>query len=255
MFSKNEYDYSVSTFSSQGRLFQIEYAMKAVEQGWTSLGIQLKDCVILASEKKIVSKLQVPSSIEKIQKISDNILAGYSGLLADARSLIDHARVEATNHWFVYNEEMPMESLALSVCELALSFADKDKNKSKKEKEEEKRKISRPFGCALLFAGLDRNKKPILFRNDPSGNYSRFRACCIGAGGENGMLTLSELYKEDLSLDEGIKLAGKVIKENMEQKINKDNVELAYIKVDSQGNTEVKSLTPDEIERLIPSFN
>ncbi|MFO0515409.1 MAG: archaeal proteasome endopeptidase complex subunit alpha [bacterium] len=250
MFEKNEYDRSVSTFSSQGRLFQIEYAMKAVEQGATTLGIQVKDGVILAAEKKVKSKLQIPSSLEKISKISNSVMCGYSGLLSDGRSLVDHARVEATNHWFVYNEEMPLESLALSICELALSFADKDKKK--KDDEEEKRKISRPFGCALLIAGLDRNKEPVLFRNDPSGNYCRFRACCIGAGSENGMMTLSELYKEEMNLEDAIKLAGKVIKENMEQKINKDNIEISYISVK---DGKIVNLSTNEIEALLPQLH
>ena len=69
MFDNNEYDRSVNTFSSQGRLFQVEYAMKAVDDGWTSIGIQCKEGVVLAAEKKILSKLQIPSSIEKIYKV------------------------------------------------------------------------------------------------------------------------------------------------------------------------------------------
>lgn len=248
MFEKNEYDRSVSTFSSQGRLFQIEYAMKAVEQGSTTLGIQVKDGIVLASEKKIKSKLQIPSSMEKISKISDKVICGFSGLLSDGRSLVDHARVEASNHWFVYNEDIPLETLALAISELALSFAEGGK---KKKDEEEKRKISRPFGCALLLAGIDKNDSPILLRNDPSGNYCRFKACCIGAGGENGMITLSEHYKEDMSFESAINLAGKVVKENMEQKINKDNIEISYI---STKDKKIVNLTPDQIEALIPKF-
>jgi 20S proteasome subunit alpha 5 len=248
MFTSNEYDRSVYTFSSEGQLFQIEYARKAVQQGWTTLGIQVEGGIIIASEKKIVNKLQIASSLEKVTKINDRVICGYSGLLADARSLIDHARVEAANHWFVYNEEMPMESLAMSVCELALSFA--DKKRSGKD-EESKRKISRPFGCSLLLGGIDKNGKPILLRSDPSGTYCRYRACCLGAGEENGMLTLSELFREDMSLDDAILLAGKVIKENMEQKINKDNIEISYI---TSSDLKIKNLTPDEIETLIPKF-
>jgi len=126
------------------------------------------------------------------------------------------------------------------------------KPRKKKDDEEEKRKISRPFGCALLLGGIDKNGKPVLYRNDPSGNYSRFKACCIGAGGENGMLTLSDKYNEDMSLEDGIKLAGKVIKENMEQRINKDNVEISYIAIDDK---KIVNLSPNQIELLIPHFN
>ena len=107
MFDKNEYDRNVNTFSNQGRLYQVEYAMKAVEQGCTTLGIQTKDGVILAAEKKIASKLQIPSSIENIMKIDDHVICTYSGLRSDARALIERARVEAANHWSTFNERMP----------------------------------------------------------------------------------------------------------------------------------------------------
>jgi 20S proteasome subunit alpha 5 len=220
--------------------------MKAVEDGWTTVGIQTSDGVILAAEKKIQNKLQVPSSIEKITKIDDNVICTYSGLLSDARALIEYARVEAANHWFTFNEKMPVESISLSVCDVALSFADKDS-----KKKEQKRKVARPFGVALLLAGIDRNGQARLFRNDPSGNYTRYKACSIGAGGENGMNTLQELFKDEMTLEQGILLAGKVIKENMEQKINKDNIEISYIRSDDK--TIVK-LTPDQLETLIPQF-
>jgi len=249
MFEKSEYDRSVNVFSKEGELLQIEYANKAVNQGWTTLGIQTTTGIVIASEKKIQSRLQVPSSIEKISKINENTIVGYSGLLSDARSLIDHARVEAANHWFVYNEDIPMESLCISVCELSMTFA--DRKREKRDDEEEKRKISRPFGCALLLAGLDRNNKPQLYKTDPSGNYCRYKACCMGEGGDNGMITLTENYDENMSLENAINLAGKVIKENMGQKINKYNVEISYI---SCSDKKITNLTPEQIEVLIPKF-
>lgn len=166
--------------------------MKAVEDGWTTVGIQARDGVVLAAEKKIQNRLQIPSSIEKIVKIDDNVMCTYSGLLSDARAMIESARVEAANHWFTFNEKMPVESISLSICEMALSFADKD---SKKDKDKKKR-VSRPFGVALLIAGIDKDGQPKLFRNDPSGNYTRYKACSLGAGGENGMNTLQENFRD-----------------------------------------------------------
>ena len=247
MFEKNEYDRSVNTFSNQGRLYQVEYAMKAVEQGCTTLGIQLKDAIILGAEKKIASKLQIPSSIENIMKINENAICTYSGLRSDARALIETARVEAANHWFNFNEPMPVEAISLAVCDMALSFAEK----KKREKKDKERGVSRPYGVAVIIAGIDADGEPRLFKNDPSGNYVRYKACCIGQGGENGMTTLQSNYREDMSFDEAILLAGKVLKENLEQKINKDNVEIAYVKKDDR---KVVFLTPDDIEKLIPKF-
>jgi len=212
---KNEYDRNVNTFSNQGRLYQVEYAMKAVEQGCTTLGIQLKDAIILGAEKKIASKLQIPSSIENIMKINENAICTYSGLRSDARALIETARVEAANHWFNFNEPMPVEAISLAVCDMALSFAEK---KKKQREKNEKRVVSRPYGVAMLIAGIDTDGQPRLFKNDPSGNYVRYKACCIGQGGENGMSTLQSNYREDMPFDEAILLAGKVLKENLEQK-------------------------------------
>ena len=247
MFEKNEYDRSVNTFSNQGRLYQVEYAMKAVEQGCTTLGIQLKDAIILGAEKKIASKLQIPSSIENIMKINENAICTYSGLRSDARALIETARVEAANHWFNFNEPMPVEAISLAVCDMALSFAEK----KKREKKDKERGVSRPYGVAVIIAGIDADGEPRLFKNDPSGNYVRYKACCIGQGGENGMTTLQSNYREDMSFDEAILLAGKVLKENLEQKINKDNFEICYIK---KSDGKIVSLTPDELEKLIPKF-
>ena len=247
MFEKNEYDRSVNTFSNQGRLYQVEYAMKAVEQGCTTLGIQLKDAIILGAEKKIASKLQIPSSIENIMKINENAICTYSGLRSDARALIETARVEAANHWFNFNEPMPVEAISLAVCDMALSFAEK----KKREKKDKERGVSRPYGVAVIIAGIDADGEPRLFKNDPSGNYVRYKACCIGQGGENGMTTLQSNYREDMSFDEAILLAGKVLKENLEQKINKDNFEIWYIK---KSNGKIVSLSPDELEKLIPKF-
>ena len=227
MLEKNEYDRNVNTFSNQGRLYQVEYAMKAVEQGCTTLGIQLKDGIILGAEKKISSKLQVPSSIENIMKINENTICTYSGLRSDARALIETARVEAANHWFNFNEPMPVEAISLAVCEVALSFAEK---KKKQRQKNEKRVVSRPYGVAMLIAGIDSDGEPRLFKNDPSGNYVRYKACCIGQGGENGMATLQSNYKEDMSFDDAILLAGKVLKENLEKKLIRIIVRFGILK-------------------------
>ena len=179
-------------------------------------------------------------------KIDENAICTYSGLRSDARALIERARVEAANHWFTFNERMPIEGISIAISDETLSFAEK-----KKKKRNEKRVVSRPYGVSMMVAGIDNDGKPKLFKIDPSGKYVRFKAWCIGQGGENGRSTLQSSYKEDMTLDEAILLAGKVLKENLEQKINKDNVQIAYMKASDK---KIKFLTTEEIEKLIPSF-
>ena len=102
--------------------------------GATAVGIKTKEGVVLAVEKRLTSPLLIPSSLEKIMEIDRHVGAAMSGLTADARSLIDHARVEATNHWFSYNENIRVETLTQSVCDLALSFGEGRDESNQKSK-------------------------------------------------------------------------------------------------------------------------
>jgi 20S proteasome subunit alpha 5 len=92
--TRSEYDRGVNTFSPEGRLFQVEYAIEAIKLGSTAVGIQTAEGVVLAVEKRLTSPLLEPSSIEKIVEVDTHLGAAMSGLTADARTLVEHARVE-----------------------------------------------------------------------------------------------------------------------------------------------------------------
>jgi 20S proteasome subunit alpha 5 len=109
--TRSEYDRGVNTFSPEGRLFQVEYAIEAIKLGSTAVGIQTKEGCVLAVEKRLTSTLLDPESVEKIAEIDSHIGAAMSGLVADARTLVDHARVEAQNHTFTYDEPIGVEAL------------------------------------------------------------------------------------------------------------------------------------------------
>jgi len=213
--SRSEYDRGVNVFSPEGRIFQVEYAIEAIKLGSTAVGVQTKEGVCLAVERRITSPLMIPTSIEKIVEIDDHIGCAMSGLIADSRILIDHARVEAQNHWFTYNEKMTVESVTQSVSNLALSFGEYDK-----------KSMSRPFGVAILTAGVDENGESILLHMDPSGTYLKYGAKAIGAGSEGAQATLEEQYHKSMTLDDGIKLCLNVLKQVMEEKISSTNIEV-----------------------------
>jgi len=160
--TRSEYDRGVNTFSPEGRLFQVEYAIEAIKLGSTAVGIQTKQGVVLAVEKRLTSPLLDPASVEKIAEIDSHIGAAMSGLVADARTLVDHARVEAQNHTFTYDEPIGVEALTQAVCDLALSFGEGQDGDSGSGK-----RMSRPFGVALLLAGHDDVDGPQLFFQRP----------------------------------------------------------------------------------------
>lgn len=165
--TRSEYDRGVNTFDPEGRLFQVEYAIEAIKLGSTAIGIQTSEGVVLAVEKRITSNLLVTSSIKKIAKLDGHMGCAMSGLIADARTLVDHARVETQNHWFTYNEKMKTESCVQSISDVAMGFGEGS--------------MARPFGVALLVGGVDASG-PVLYHTDPSGTYSQFQAKAIGAG-------------------------------------------------------------------------
>ena len=145
--TRSEYDRGVNTFSPEGRLFQVEYAIEAIKLGSTAIGIRTNQSVILAVEKRSTSILLESSSIEKVVEIDSHLGCCISGLIADSRTVIDHARIEAQNHLFTFNESIKVESVAQSIGDLALRFGEGAHG--------EKRLMSRPFGIALLIGGID----------------------------------------------------------------------------------------------------
>lgn len=224
--TRTEYDRGVNTFSPEGRLFQVEYAIEAVKLGSTAVGIQTKEGTVLAVEKRLTSTLLEPSSVQKIMEIDTHIGAAVSGLIGDARTLVDHARVEAQHHRFTYDEAVGVEALTQSVCDLALGFGE---GQDERKKQNKKKKMSRPFGVALLTAGYDRKKGPLLFFSDPSGTYFQFKAKAIGAGSEGAQSTLQEKYRDDFTLQDAENLAMEILKQVMEDKISNINVEMASV--------------------------
>jgi 20S proteasome subunit alpha 5 len=153
--TRSEYDRSVNTFSPEGRLFQVEYAIEAIKLGSTAIGVRTAEGVVLAVEKRITSPLMEPTTIEKIVEVDRHVGLAFSGLTADSKMLIDRARVEAQSHWFTYNELMRIESIAQAVSNLAIQFGDSDNDDGTG--------LSRPFGVSLLFAGIKVHKGSVSF--------------------------------------------------------------------------------------------
>jgi len=239
---KSEYDRGVNTFSPQGRLFQVEYALEAIKLGSTALGIRTNEGVILAVEKRLTSPLIEPGSIEKILEIDMHMGCAMSGLTADARTLIDHARVEAQNHWFTYNERMPVESNVHAISDLALDFSATDR------KEGERKTMSRPFGVALLVAGVDPVDGPSLWNTEPSGTYTKYMACAIGSAQEGATNLLQEQYNKDMTLADAEVLALTTLRQVMEEKLTSVNIEVAVVK---KSDSKFTLFSKQEVEALI----
>ncbi|XP_059165532.1 proteasome subunit alpha type-5-like [Physella acuta] len=235
--TRSEYDRGVNTFSPEGRLFQVEYAIEAIKLGSTAIGIQTSEGVVLAVEKRVTSPLIEAASIEKIMEVDKHIGCAMSGLIADSKTLIDKARVEAQNHWFTYNEKMNIESVTQAVSNLALQFGDDDPDPGA---------MSRPFGVALLFAGID-EKGPRLYHMDPSGTFIQYDAKAIGSGSEGAQQALQEAFHKSMTLREACKASLTILKQVMEEKLNSTNVEMCTVTPKNL----FRMFTKEELENII----
>ncbi|KAF1742178.1 hypothetical protein MXB_5417, partial [Myxobolus squamalis] len=157
------YDYCVSQYSPDGKIFQIDYAKKAVDNSSTAIGICFKNGVVLAVEKETTSILHEKNSFNRIFHIDTNIGMAISGLTADARQIVAFARKECKSHRELYGSSIPITSRTLSPCiHHSLEFTP----------------IWMQSPSVLLAAYED--SKPLLYCVDASGSFHGYNACAIG---------------------------------------------------------------------------
>ncbi|MFH1222455.1 MAG: archaeal proteasome endopeptidase complex subunit alpha [Candidatus Micrarchaeota archaeon] len=232
--SPQAYDRAITVFSPDGRLFQVEYAKEAVKRGATSIGICSKDSVVFVATKTIHSKLVVPDSLKKVFEVDEHIAVTASGLIADARRLVETARVEAQKHRITYNEPAPVETIARSVCDLMQVYTQYGG--------------IRPFGVSLLIGGVDADKRPELYEAEPSGAMTAYYADSVGSAKKEVDEFMEKKYKEGMTTDETIRLAVDALKKTQEGAITAVGVEIAYIPVSTK---KYVTLNEKEITKFI----
>jgi len=224
---------AITQFSPECRLFQVEYAIEAVRRGATAIVCRNKSSVVFAVEKKN-SQLQEDSlGSEKIFKIDDHIGVAIAGLTADARVLIDRARVQAQVNLLNYDENISVKDCTLNICEYKQVFT--------------QNAGVRPFGVSFLVAGIDTNG-PSLYLTDPSGAFWNYFAFAIGSGATEARTYLEEHYKEDMSEEELKLLPIRTLKDTMGDNLNKDTCDIAFILKDDKT---FRLLNLDQKEELL----
>ncbi|PHH63141.1 hypothetical protein CDD81_6292 [Ophiocordyceps australis] len=274
----DRYSFSLTTFSPSGKLVQIEYALNAVNQGITALGIKATNGIVLATEKKSSSPLADQSTVSKISNITPNIGTVYSGMGPDYRVLVDRARkVSHTGYKRIYNEYPPTRILVQDVARVM--------------QEATQSAGVRPYGVSMLIAGWDdgiepedeskepseagkkTSKKtggihkggPMLYQVDPTGSYFPWKATAIGKSATKAKTFLEKRYSEELELEDAIHIALLTLKDNIEGEMNGDSIEIGIVGppadhllgiegVEGATGPRFRKLSPQEIEDYLTSL-
>jgi 20S proteasome subunit alpha 7 len=192
------YDVSAMTYSPDGKVFQVEYALKAVENSGTAIALRVKDGVVIAVEKIVTSKMLEEGSNSRINAVDLHIAMGIAGLLADGRHLLNKSRSEAQNYQQFYNTPIPVKVLAERMA-LYMQFYTLYSH-------------VRPFGCSVIFAGID-SSGPQLYMVEPSGVCYGYFGVAIGKARTSAHTEIEKLSSKlnEMSCREAVQQAAKII--------------------------------------------
>ena len=209
---------------------QVEYALEAVRKGALAVGVRGSDTIVLGVEKKAVAKLQVSQTVRKIARIDEHICLAFAGLTADARVLINRARVEAQSHRLTLDEPASVEYMTKYIAGVQQKYTQSGG--------------VRPFGISTLIVGFDPAGAPALYQTDPSGTYSAWKANAIGRNSKTVREYLEKNWVDSSGRDT-LKVAVRALMEVVEG--SAANIELAVVERDAAP----RFLSDEEVDALV----
>ncbi|RMD67516.1 archaeal proteasome endopeptidase complex subunit alpha [Candidatus Pacearchaeota archaeon] len=226
------YDRTATMFSPDGHILQVEYAEKVVKLGSASIGFACKDGVVIVADKRIRDKLIKPEYANKIHEIDSHLIACSAGIVADARILIDYARVLAQQHRITYGTPIEPVSVIRSLADRKQSFTQYGG--------------TRPYGVSIMLAGVNKGKN-YLYVSDVSGNYLAYRANAIGENDEKIKEILRRDFRDDMTVEEAVKFALKIFKQILDKNFDIERFEAVRIPTKS---AQLVRFTQAELKKL-----
>ncbi|KAI5301666.1 Proteasome subunit YC7alpha/Y8 (protease yscE subunit 7) [Ascosphaera pollenicola] len=241
------YDRHITIFSDTGRLYQVEYAFKAITAAnITSLGIRGKDCAVVLSQKKVpVRNILLTPKRSRRAPLKKYLGFGcvMTGSIADARASVQRAQSEAAEFKYKFGYEMPCDVLAKRLANINQVYT--------------QRAYLRPLGVATTLISLDSEFGPQLYKCDPAGYYVGYKATAAGPKQQDIMNHLEKKLKNkdyaEGTWEDVVELAITTIGTVLSVDFKKTELEIGIVggpRADGQPGTqaEFRALTEDEID-------